>query len=88
MRKIVKATKRYGVQAMNLSARSNILGNIINALEMILNHQRATHFYDNAVKAKHGQYHLWLYVAKVSYFGQFGVDVPVWFLYDFQEMLF
>ena len=88
LRKIVKATKRYGVQAMNLSARSNILGNIINALEMILNHQRATHFYDNAVKAKHGQYHLWLYVAKVSYFGQFGVDVPVWFLYDFQEMLF
>ena len=29
---------------MNLSARSNILGNIINALEMILNHQRAIHF--------------------------------------------
>ena len=23
--------------------------------------------YDNAVKAKHGQYHLWLYVAKVSF---------------------
>ena len=35
LRKIVKATKRYGVKAMNLSARSNILGNIINALEMI-----------------------------------------------------
>ena len=30
LRKIVKATKRYGVKAMNLSARSNILGNIIN----------------------------------------------------------
>ena len=90
LRKIVKATKRYGVKAMNLSARSNILGNIINILEMILNHQRAIHFiiYDNAVKAKHGQYHLWLYGAKVSYFGQFGVDVPMWFLYDFQEMLF
>ena len=44
LRKIVKATKRYGVKAMNLSARSNILGNIINALEMILNHQRAIHF--------------------------------------------
>ena len=44
MRKIVKATKRHGVKAMNLSARSNILGNIINALEMILNHQRAIHF--------------------------------------------
>ena len=42
LRKIVKATKRYGVKAMNLSARSNILGNIINAL--ILNHQRAIHF--------------------------------------------
>ena len=23
-------------------------------------------------RQKHGQYHLWLYVAKVSYFGQFG----------------
>ena len=44
LRKIVKATKRYGVKAMNLSARSNILGNIINALEMILNNQRAIHF--------------------------------------------
>ena len=32
---------------------------------------------DNAVKAKHGQYHLWLCVAKVSYFGQFGLDVPM-----------
>ena len=41
LRKIVKATKRYGVKGMNLSARSNILGNIINALEMILNHQSA-----------------------------------------------
>ena len=29
---------------MNLSARSNILGNVINELEMILNHQRAIHF--------------------------------------------
>ena len=44
LRKIVKATKRYGVKAMNLSARSNILENIIIALEMILNHQRAIHF--------------------------------------------
>ena len=44
LRKIVKATKRYGVKAMNLSARSNVVGNIINALEMILNHQRAIHF--------------------------------------------
>ena len=42
--KIVKATKRYGVKGMNLSARSNILGNIINALAMILNHQRAILF--------------------------------------------
>ena len=41
IRKIVKATMWYGVKAMNLSARSNILRNIINALEMILNHQRA-----------------------------------------------
>ena len=41
LRKIVKATKRYGVKGMNLLARSNILGNIINALGMILNHQRA-----------------------------------------------
>ena len=40
LRKIVKATKRYGVKAMNLSARSNILGNIVNALEMILNYPR------------------------------------------------
>ena len=35
---------RPSVKAMNLSARSNILGNIINALEMIMNHQRAIHF--------------------------------------------
>ena len=67
------------MKGMNLSARSNILGNIINALEMILNHQRAIHFNDNAVKAKNGQYHIWLYVARVSYFGQFGVDVPISF---------
>ena len=44
--------------------------------------------YDNTVKAKNGQYHIWLYVARVSYFGQFGVDVPMWLLYNFQEMLF
>ena len=41
LRKIVKATKRYGVKGMNLSGQSNILGNLINAPEMILNHQRA-----------------------------------------------
>ena len=75
---------------MNLSARSNILGNIINALEMILNHaiRELYILYDNAVKAKNGQYHIWLYVARVSYFGQFGVDVPIGFLYNFQEMSF
>ena len=44
LRKPVKATKRYGVKAINLSASSNILGNIINARETILNHQRAIHF--------------------------------------------
>ena len=44
LRKIAKATKRYGAKGTNLSAHSNILGNIINAPEMILNHQRAIHF--------------------------------------------
>ena len=41
LRKIIKDTKRYGVKGMNLSAHSNILGNIVNALEMILNNPRA-----------------------------------------------
>ena len=50
LRKIVKATMWYGVRAMNLSARSITLGNIINTLEMILNHQRAKNLYDNAFK--------------------------------------
>ena len=52
LRKIIKDTKRYGVKAMNLSARSNILGNIINALEMILNHQRAIHFISQCCQGK------------------------------------
>ena len=44
LRKIIKDTKRYGVKGMNLSAHSNILGNIVNALEMILNNSRAVNF--------------------------------------------
>ena len=44
LRKIMKDTKRYGVKGINLSAHSNILGNIINALEMILNNPRAVNF--------------------------------------------
>ena len=44
LRKIIKDTKRYGVKGMNLSAHSNILGNIVNALEMILNNPRAVNF--------------------------------------------
>ena len=44
LRKIVKATMWYSVKAMNLSARSIILGNIINTLEMILDHQSAINF--------------------------------------------
>ena len=32
MRKIIKATKWYGVKAMNLSERWNVLENIINVL--------------------------------------------------------
>ena len=67
LRKIIKATKRYGVKAMNLSARSNILGNIVNALEMILNNPRAVNSYVNAFKAKIGRYHIWLCVASWSY---------------------
>ena len=43
-RKIVTAAKWYGVKAMNLSARSNILANIVNVLYMVLNHQRAINF--------------------------------------------
>ena len=37
-------TKRYGVKGMNLSGHSSILGNIVNALEMILNNPRAVNF--------------------------------------------
>ena len=44
LRKIIKDTKRYGVKGMNLSGHSNILGNIVNALEMILNNPRAINF--------------------------------------------
>ena len=44
LRKIINDTKRYGVKGMNLSAHSNILGNIANGLEMILNNQRAVNF--------------------------------------------
>ena len=44
LRKIIKDTKRYGVEGMNLSAHSNILGNIVNALQMILNNPRAVNF--------------------------------------------
>ena len=44
LRNIVKDTKWYGVKAMDLTACSNILGNIINALERILNLQRAINF--------------------------------------------
>ena len=44
LRKIIKDTKRYGVKGMNLSAHSNILGNVVNALEMILNNPRAVNF--------------------------------------------
>ena len=44
LRKIIKDTKRYGVKGMNLSAHSNILGNIVNALEGILNNPRAVNF--------------------------------------------
>ena len=45
LRKIVKATKRYGVKAMNLSARSNIPGKHFQCTrKWFLNHQRAIHF--------------------------------------------
>ena len=44
LRKNIKDTKRYGVKGMNLSGHSNILGNIVNALEMILNNPRAVNF--------------------------------------------
>ena len=44
LRKIIKDTKRYGAKGMNLSGHSNILGNIVNALEMILNNPRAVNF--------------------------------------------
>ena len=44
LRKIMKDTKRYGVKGINLSAHSNILGNIVNAQEMILNNPRAVNF--------------------------------------------
>ena len=44
LRKIIEDTKRYGVEGMNLLAHSNILGNIVNALEMILNNPRAVNF--------------------------------------------
>ena len=44
LRKIIQDTKRYVVKGMNLSGHSNILGNIVNALEMILNNQRAVNF--------------------------------------------
>ena len=55
LRKIVKTTKWYGVKAMNLSARSNILRSIINALERILNHQRAINFIWQCFQGKNSE---------------------------------
>ena len=52
LRKIIKDTKRYGVKGMNLSAHSNILGNIVNALEMILNNPRAVNFICQCFRGK------------------------------------
>ena len=88
VRKIVKATKRYGVKAMNLSARSNILGNIFNALEMILNHLRVIHFIWQCCQGKTWSIPSLAVCGKSVILWPFGVDVPMWFLYDFQEMLF
>ena len=52
LRKSIKDTKRCGVKGMNFSARSNILGNIVNALEMILNNQRAVNFVCHCFQGK------------------------------------
>ena len=69
MRNIVKATKWYGVKSMNLSAHSIILGNIINTLEMILNHQRATNFIWQCFQGKH-----W----SIPYLAVCGIMVILW----------
>ena len=88
LRKIVKATKRYGVKGMNLSARSNILENIINALEMILNHQRAIHFIWQCCQGKTWSIPSLAVCCKSVILWPIWVDVPMWLLLDFQEMLF
>ena len=73
---------------MNLSARSNNLGNIINALEMILNHQRAVHFIWQCCQGK-----TWS-IPSLAVCGKRVILWPIWcgctyaILYDFQEMLF
>ena len=52
LRKIIQDTKRYGVKGMNLSGHSNILGNIVNAQEMILNNPRAVNFVCQCLQGK------------------------------------
>ena len=69
LRKIVKATMWYGVKAMNLSARSIILGNIINTLEMILNHQRAINFIWQCFRGKN---------CSIPYLAACGIMVILW----------
>ena len=68
-RKITKDTKRYGVKGINLSAHSNILGNIINALEMILNNPRAVNFVCQCFQGKN-----W----SIQYLAVCGKSVILW----------
>ena len=69
LRKITKDTKRYGVKGINLSAHSNILGNIINALEMILNNPRAVNFVCQCFQGKN-----W----SIQYLAVCGKSVILW----------
>ena len=52
LRKIIKRYERCGVKGMNLSGHSNILGNIVNALEMIWNNQRAVNLIRQCFQGK------------------------------------
>ena len=63
-------------------------GKHVNALEMILNNKRAVNFVCQCFQGKNWSIQYLAVCGKSVILWQFGVDVPMWFLYNFQEMLF
>ena len=64
---------RYGVKGMNLSGHSNILGNIVNAVEMILNNPRAVNFICQCFQGKN---------SPIPYLAVWGIMVILELIWD------